>query len=302
LATLNSIQKFLSGLIDYAGLFPPASLPLDKSISNFNLYMKSQYHWMLSQFIIPVKLLHSLDVNQLDAFSAENPLQLSILPQLNEGEIDEIYDFLHTHPQIKITGCEVKINNQEQLKDVELYLSQLKNRISTNFSTFYEVDCLSDNWENNIEFITDYISLLDCDDGFKLRCGGVEAFMFPPSNRIVYAMEQCKTKNIPMKFTAGLHHPIRHYHSSVHTKMYGFFNIFLAGMYNFKYSLSETDLITIIEIEDAKEFTFVEDEIKWRDYSLTSVEIEKFRNEKLISYGSCSFDEPCEDLTELGLL
>ncbi len=264
--------------------------------------MKSQDHWMLSQFIIPVKLLHSIDVEHLDAFTVDNPLQLSILPQLNENEIEAIYSFLREYPQIKITGCEVKIKDKEQLNNVEQYLTQLKSKISTHFSTYYEVDCLSDNWKQNIEFITHYLSILDNGDGFKLRCGGVEAHMFPASNRIAHTIDKCNKNQVPMKFTAGLHHPIRHFNTSVDTKMYGFFNIFLAGMFNLKYELSEEELVTIIELEDVTEFTFLEEEIRWREYFLSSMDIEKYRNNRIISYGSCSFDEPREDLTELGLL
>src|SRR5690606_4285546 len=64
--------------------------------------------------------------------------------------------------------------------------------------------------------------------GFKLRTGGVEAAAFPSTEQVAFAIATCREARMPMKFTAGLHHPVRHYNDAVETKMHGFLNVYIA--------------------------------------------------------------------------
>ena len=57
---MNSLKTFLSKVIDYAGLYPPASLPLEDAFANFMAYQSADEAWMLSRFIIPAKRLAEL--------------------------------------------------------------------------------------------------------------------------------------------------------------------------------------------------------------------------------------------------
>jgi hypothetical protein len=49
-------RELLSGLIDYAGLFPPASLALIEAIRNYQSYRDGPHAWMLARFVIPAAL------------------------------------------------------------------------------------------------------------------------------------------------------------------------------------------------------------------------------------------------------
>ena len=57
---IDSLKVFLSQIVDYAGLYPPASLPLEEAFANFVLYQQAEEAWMLSRFIIPAKRLEEL--------------------------------------------------------------------------------------------------------------------------------------------------------------------------------------------------------------------------------------------------
>ena len=57
----NSLQKIMNGLIDYAGLFPPAKLPLDQAITEYISHFSDQKKWMLGRFIIPISQLNDLE-------------------------------------------------------------------------------------------------------------------------------------------------------------------------------------------------------------------------------------------------
>ena len=52
----ESLKLFLTKLIDYAGLFPPAKLELEPALKNYSKYIQCDDNWMMSQFIIPVNL------------------------------------------------------------------------------------------------------------------------------------------------------------------------------------------------------------------------------------------------------
>src|SRR4026209_1657366 len=50
-----------AGLIDYAGLFPPASLPLDDVVRNYGEYRNGTHAWILGRLIVPCEKLPDLE-------------------------------------------------------------------------------------------------------------------------------------------------------------------------------------------------------------------------------------------------
>ena len=50
----------MSQVLDYAGMYPPASLPLEEAFKNFIAYQSAPEAWMLSRFVIPAKRLAEL--------------------------------------------------------------------------------------------------------------------------------------------------------------------------------------------------------------------------------------------------
>ena len=57
----NSLQTLMNGLIDYAGLFPPAKLPLNEAVAEYISHFKDNKKWILGRFIIPVSQLKDLE-------------------------------------------------------------------------------------------------------------------------------------------------------------------------------------------------------------------------------------------------
>ncbi len=105
-----------------------------------------------------------------------------------------------------------------------------------------------------------------------------------------------------IKFTAGLHHPIRHYNESVKNKMHGFLNVFGASILSYTQDLSESEFVEILNDEKASNFKFTDQYFAWKDFAAPALEIRMLRMLSVLSYGSCSFDEPIEDLQELKIL
>jgi len=301
-----SLHHFLYKLIDYAGLFPPAKLEIEPSLKNYAEYIKSTDKWMMSQFIIPVSRLDEIPTGLMKKYSENFPLRLSLISGDICNDIATVNKFIKMNNNSTIfTGYESRISDLAMFSQNLLDVQKLGQDQNLNFESFYEVSP-NDSWINQMNEVVSIISAFnaryEAGVGFKLRCGGVEANMFPPADNIAQAILACRDASVSMKFTAGLHHPVRHYSESVKTKMYGFFNIFIGGMIADKFNLEADALTTILLDENPENFTFDDNGLHWKTYSISSLEIQNYRQEAFISFGSCSFNEPREDLQQLGLL
>jgi len=293
-------------LIDYAGLFPPAKLQISPAVENYAKYIRSEDKWMMRQFILLSDQLHEISPQLMSHYTQEYPLRLSLISADISNDMAHVNDFLRTYKDIVfITGYESRIIDIPSLESALQMVTEQNNLHNIDFLSFYELSPCNE-WLHKmhdvISKMSKYNSSGDKAVGFKLRCGGVEAGMFPDAHHIAETIIACRNASIPMKFTAGLHHPIRHYNKSVQAKMYGFFNIFIGGMMAYKFNLNKDELVTTLLDENPGNFNFSENALKWKDYSIQNNEIEKYRQEAFISFGSCSFDEPRHDMRELGLL
>src|SRR3954465_14805140 len=57
---LQSVRTLMAGLLDYAGLFPPAKLGMQAAVEAFNRARISEWEWMLGRFVCPASRLPEL--------------------------------------------------------------------------------------------------------------------------------------------------------------------------------------------------------------------------------------------------
>jgi hypothetical protein len=84
--------------------------------------------------------------------------------------------------------------------------------------------------------------------------------------------------------------------------MHGFINVFAAGVLAHVNRLTEDQLVPILEDEDASDFAFDDDSFRWQNWRASTAQIASIRQNLLISFGSCSFDEPRDDLRAMSWL
>ena len=53
----TSLRTLLASLVDYAGLFPPAALPMEQALRNYDHYRRGEYAWALGRFVVPAARL-----------------------------------------------------------------------------------------------------------------------------------------------------------------------------------------------------------------------------------------------------
>jgi hypothetical protein len=137
--------------------------------------------------------------------------------------------------------------------------------------------------------------------GFKLRAGGLEPSAIPSSGQVAMVLCACAATRVSFKATAGLHHPMRHYNKEMNAVMHGFVNVFAAGCLALVHHLSEETVLAIVEEHDPERFHLEPDGLRWRDLYASAAAIAEART-VFTSFGSCSFDEPRDDLRRLGWL
>jgi hypothetical protein len=295
---LPSVRAFLSGIIDYAGLFPPAKLPLDEAIRNYAEYRRGADGWMLGRFVIPAARLSELDPHA-PLFSAQSPLSLSVLGRGGDtyaefragvvADLDDVSAFRGRHLfVVTVDAYELKLPPSVRLGSNEAAHGLSGMRV------FCEIPPTED--------ISYFMGVSGPAAGVKLRCGGLEASAFPDPDRVAALITACRDKGLSLKFTAGLHHPLRHYDDSVQATMHGFLNVFGAAVLAYEGKLTKDQIRAIIEDEDPSHFAFDQEGFRWKDLRAPTERIAVARRDFVTAFGSCSFDEPRDDLRALGIL
>ncbi|MEC8875238.1 MAG: hypothetical protein VYE50_01530 [Candidatus Thermoplasmatota archaeon] len=331
----ESLRTFMDGLIDYAGLFPPANLPLNRAIDDYIKHLKGENSWMLGRFIIPVSRLDELDVF-VTLFDEIGPLRLSALGNggisddkylSNIGQdIAKIKDYRKKHDgKVEIDVYECKMPSNSPSKRTMEEATDLLNK--NNLSHYHEFPELPDvginystnedesSWDEVIPPTVSMMSRLD-GAGIKLRCGGIVKEAFPSVEQVSAMIQTCALTGISMKCTAGLHHPIRHFADEYDSYMHGFINTFGAGIFtsNFPNPSNSQEkfrmfilLSHMIGDQKPENFEFRKKGMVWKVgdergtiFEFDNESILNCRNKKMISYGSCSFQEPIDDLKQLG--
>ena len=292
--------------IDYAGLFPPASLELEPALQNYAQYIRTPDVWMLGGFILPVAEFAAA-ARGLSQFDSEHPLRISALgPKTDSAE-----SFRATLVAAMELIGSLRANS-EQIALIEQFemplpaevtadtLKAIRSSADPQLRTFWEGP--ADSAERAIKLMADNNRAhANRKLGFKLRTGGVAANAFPSSAEIASVLACAGIHRVPIKFTAGLHHPVRLFHDSVQTKMHGFLNVLGSGVLALEHDWTEKQIEEMLDDEDPASFSFTDNSFAWRDWKIPAERIVIHR-ELVTSLGSCSFDEPREDLRALKLL
>jgi hypothetical protein len=302
----TSLRALLAQSIDYAGMFPPCSVALEPALQNQAQYLRLADSWMLGAFILPVEQFEAAAAS-LAQFDHKHPLRISALGSKTESPNDFRVALASTIAAIKSFSAQhadvVAINQLEMALPSHVDIALL----SAADAMFGEMK-LNIFWEAPVDAAEETIALLAQHHkknprifGYKLRTGGVMADAFPTSLQIARALVAATENHVPIKFTAGLHHPVRQFRKEVETKMPGFLNVLGAGVLGAEHHWDERQTVEMLEDEDAGSFSFEDTVFAWREWEATMDRI-KARRKFVTSFGSCSFDEPREDLRALKLL
>jgi hypothetical protein len=295
----DAVSHFMTELVDYAGLFPPAALPLRDAILNYHSYFQEEDSWMLGPFVIPASRLGELEPFR-DLFNEQLPLRLSIILSKSDElstDLDAIQLFSET---FQTAGMIEAIEVPPSFQMNSRIFDRLDQLIS-GYRIYSEIAGTNEHLQSSLNRIKRLNQDSSRPIGVKFRMGGMTANLFPSAKKAAYVIHESKRLGLSLKFTAGLHHPIRQYRKEVDTFMHGFVNVFTASIMAYCLSITEETIEAILLEDHPENFIFTTNELSWRNLTVSSKEINKARNVFALSYGSCSFDEPREELGELVL-
>ena len=292
-------RVLLEEIVDYAGLFPPASLDMAAAVAEFARYREEPESWMLGRFVLPLTRLVEWEkaaAPALEKVAEGEPWRLSVLGDAHQSApiSRRIRDFNSRFlGRAYIDSAELKSSGPDEVA----YAGTLG---EDGVAAYVEVPIADD----PLPWIE---ALVRAGARAKVRTGGITANAFPSAKQLARFIKRCVERRVAFKATAGLHHPLRAEYPLTYDAgaergtMFGFLNVFLAAALA-RAGASEADLVPLLEERDPASVKFGDDGVEWRGKVIDAATIRLARSRVATSFGSCSLREPIDDLKALRLL
>ena len=295
---MSALRAALAHFIDYAGLFPPAALDLQTTVTNHERYARSSEGWMLGRLVVPLSRLD--EVAQCSPRSPALERDWTIAVLAGAGDRHRERAGCHRPVQHRREQRASPSARWRQRRPAWMHCPQLP-RPSVTLERFVEVplDATRDTWLDAVA------------GGAGMRRSapaGSRPIAFRHRRRSPRCSQACAQRGLPLKTTAGLHHATRGAYRLTYEPgsptgvMHGFLNLLVAALIVRNGGGTAADAQRALEVHDPREFTLDEEAIGWRGRTFTAAACADTRTHLLRSVGSCSFEEPVADLRALGWL
>lgn len=263
----RAIPPALTGLIDDAAVFPPGNATLTDALVNHRRYRKSWYRDLVGPLLLPVSKLP--DVSEQD-----EPLRIGVIGDTGVSALEKALAALTS------SLVPVQIEARPSGADDLAVLRGLGE--SHGIPVFAEIPVTAD-------FDDVLPSLRDSGATAKFRTGGLSAAAFPSSRDLAAAIVACARHGMSFKLTAGLHRAVRHTDPATGFTHHGFGNVLVATAAAHRSECVES-VTECLEIRDSAVIA----------EALGGMLAD--RRPLWAGFGSCSIDEPLDDLTGLSLV
>ena len=319
----RAASLLLDSILDYAGLFPPAKLPMQAAVESYARDRAGVDAWMLGRFVCPASRLEEFSKAAAPLLPGTNatsgyrehaagrggdPWVLSVLADSVTDadaagglrkDLDLIAEFntRHAHEELGLAVVDA-VEIRPPTPDL---VDEVWDEIPDDLFPFFEIPAQGD--------ARGFIAALPGHGAAaKIRTGGVTPDAFPTPERVALFIDACRLADIPFKATAGLHHALRGEYPLTYDKgaprgaMFGFLNVFAAAALAHARRLDLPALADCLTEADSRAFTLTDEGLSWRRHTMDTTQLARAREMFSISFGSCSFDEPAAELRTLGLI
>lgn len=299
-AAQPALRTLLTAVVDYAGLFPPASLTMSQAVAEYARHRGEPEAWVLGRFILPSARLEEFE-DEAAALLPREGARSWALSALAASDLDEdiarIEAFNERHRNAR-DGA-VLVDTVELKAYTSRDVSRAGELLDRRFATFMEVPV----GEDPAELIA---AIAATQAHAKIRTGGVTPDAFPTSAQVVRFIARCIAHDVAFKATAGLHHPWRGEYRLTYAPdaptgvMFGFLNVLLAT--TALHAGADEDIAKgLLDERDPGAVVFDDRGATWRGTHLSLQALAAGR-ERMMAFGSCSFREPVGDLRQQALL
>lgn len=287
-----TVPAWLTGLLDDAAIFPPASLPLDRAVAEHRAHRASEYAALVGGFVVSdVKvpdLITLLDQTGPDDGRAGTALTVNVVVTGGAGAIAPAVRWATRTPLLRLGALECALRDEDDLahnaRRVCAALDAVEEELA-DVTVYVEPPRVVGEPTHGWLAAVDELALRELP--LKFRTGGVTADTFPTTAELAASIAAALDRELPFKCTAGLHHALRQSDPETGFVHHGFLNVLAAT----RVCLDGGDARATLEETDAKAL-------------LDGLEPETLERTRswFTAVGSCSVLEPHDDLVELGLI
>jgi hypothetical protein len=278
-----SIPLLFHRLVDDAALFPPGNAPMPEAVPAHERHRREWYAPLLGPFLCPASRLAELGPYTTGRLGV-------IVVASGPGDIAVAVQSVLADPQLELRGIEVPLRGEPLVDSARRTLVALDAAVidvddHDQLPVYVEVP-RTPGWRDALD------QLAVAGYRAKLRTGGETADAFPSEYDVAEFVLACLEFDVRFKFTAGLHHANRHT-TGDGLEQHGFLNALVAVAE----ALDGADATALARTLAERNATALAERTRMLPVGRAATVRTWFG-----SYGSCSIDEPLQDLLDLGLV
>jgi len=269
------IPDLFCGLCDDAALFPPGNAALGDAVQAHVAFADAPYADMVGPFVVSANSLHSLAEHTRACREMVQIAVTASVPAIQRTLAD-----VDGMTGVRLTALDIALGQEMAAGQV---VPTIRNALAGREVTVY-VEVPRDSRRNAVvrELAAGGLRA-------KLRTGGIRADLYPDERELAGSLVTLATAGVPFKATAGLHHAMRNTDPQTRFEQHGFLNLLVAAQ-----AASEgAPVDTVAHILAERDPAIVVAQVAKLDAEVRTA----FR-----SFGTCSVNEPLDELIELGLL
>lgn len=295
----DTLDVLLSELFDYAGMFPPAALSFESAARESTALRSSlKRPWLVgNDLVLDTKWAQELASKRPQEWGYSRTPSICLLATEAPASVlttcDDLLMKREGNPsRYSIASLEARCTAaslQETIESFTEYCS--KHRIILAL----EPDLSGAHWRSELDaclrHITQDSAKMDT-LALKVRCNGDTAITREKAPIII---EEATASGVHLKLTGGLHHPI--VEAERYGNTFGFLTIAAAVMFRRALGTRFTvdHCARLLSSDSVASLSFGET-IRFEELEISNIDLVKAKNSALFAIGTCSLQEPDEDL------
>lgn len=277
---LRSVEALCAGVLDYAGIFPPASLAMTDAVMTYARFRASEDAWMLGAFVVSAERFGEVD-------QPIGPVSM-VVHATSPADVEHVLG--EAGSLLRIAAIEFRPVPAERI-------GALAAAVPREIQAYFEVD-------PELDLHRPLDAVAACGAFAKLRTGGVTPAAFPTATGVLRFFRACDERRLAAKATAGLHHavtgsyPLTYDAISQSARMYGFVNMCAAAAL-VRTGSADQDLLAVLAESSPAAFRFSDHGMEWRHHRLSNADLAATRQTLFRSFGTCSLQEPIDDVKRM---
>lgn len=284
-----ALRTLLERSIDYAGLFPPASLGVEEALREYHALRRGPESWIVNRFIAKT--------DQVAELGETEQLPLALVATAAEGQVRAaVTQAVETAIEHRAGSLEIRVPGSLEAAREAASTARRHAGDLSECQVYLEFP-----WGDELtDWLSEALGTWE-EMGFKARTGGVTADAFPSPEQLANFIHEVASLEAPFKFTAGLHQPIRYLDESLGVYRHGFLNVLGASALAFAAELNRAEITAILAETRVEAFGPDGSYFRIAGHELAPDDAALLHN-LFGGFGSCSVTEPLDALDQNGWL